>query len=131
MTLEAEKFLQKADKLLSEAGETLRLDLADAAGRAAYMAAFHAAQAYIWERTSRILKTHAGVHSEFSRLAQDDRRLDAQLRGFVARAYDLKTIADYEIGEDAAVDPLTAASACETARIFVSEIRRILSIPKP
>jgi len=70
----------------------------DAAGRTAYLAGFHSAQALISERTGRAAKSHRGVHSELYRLTKDDPRLDAELRAFVGRAYNLKAIADYETG---------------------------------
>jgi uncharacterized protein (UPF0332 family) len=44
----------------------LDADLIEDAGRAAYLVAFHAAQALISERENRTLKTHGGVQSEFS-----------------------------------------------------------------
>jgi hypothetical protein len=50
----------------------LEADLIEDAGRAAYLAAFHAAQALIYERENRSLKTHGGVQSEFSKLIRDD-----------------------------------------------------------
>ncbi|HEX3522373.1 MAG TPA: hypothetical protein VHT52_09830 [Stellaceae bacterium] len=37
------------------------------AGRNAYLAAFHAAQALIAERTGKEAKTHKGVHAQFAR----------------------------------------------------------------
>ena len=43
----------------------LEADLIEDAGRAAYLAAFHAAQALIYERENRSLKTHRGVQSEW------------------------------------------------------------------
>src|SRR5450755_240854 len=99
----------------------LEADLIEDAGRAAYLAAFHAAQALIHERENRTLKTHRGVQSEFSKLIRDDPSVPADLRGFVSRAYAFKTIADY--------DPLTsvppskedACVAIETAGRFVAE----------
>ena len=39
----------------------LGIGLADAAGRTAYLAGFHAAQALIFERTGRAVKTHRGA----------------------------------------------------------------------
>jgi len=104
----------------------LEADLIEDAGRAAYLAAFHAAQALIYERENRSLKTHRGVQSELSKLIRDDPSVPADLRGFVSRAYAFKTIADY--------DPLTsvpptaedARSALETAARFVGEIVRLI-----
>lgn len=64
------------------------------AGRTAYLAGFHAAQAFIFETVGRIYKTHSGVRSEFSRLVKDDPRVDAHQRAFLGMAYNLKEIAD-------------------------------------
>ena len=58
----------------------LGMKLNDAAGRTAYLAGFHAAQALISERTGRSVKTHKGVHRELHRLTKDDQHLDPELR---------------------------------------------------
>ena len=50
-----------------------------------------------WARR-RIYKRHAGVQSEFHRLVKDQARVDDQIRAFLGRSYDLKSIADYETG---------------------------------
>ncbi|TWB77585.1 hypothetical protein FBZ87_103403 [Nitrospirillum amazonense] len=47
MTPEAEQFLAKARHLLDETATMLRGGLNDAAGRNAYLAAYHAARAFI------------------------------------------------------------------------------------
>jgi uncharacterized protein (UPF0332 family) len=69
-------FLAKARKSLGEAQAVIGINLTEAAGRAAYFAAYHTAQALIFERTGRVAKTHSGVRSEFSRLAKDDPGID-------------------------------------------------------
>ena len=56
MTPEAKRFLEKAHKLLAEADTMLGVGLNEAAGRTAYLAGFHAAQALIFERTGKVLK---------------------------------------------------------------------------
>ncbi len=48
----------------------------DAAGRTAYLAGIHAAQALISEKTGRAVKTHKGVNVELQRLTKDDPGLD-------------------------------------------------------
>jgi uncharacterized protein (UPF0332 family) len=73
------------------------LHYTDEAGRAAYLAGYHAAQALIFERTGREARTHRGVNSQFNRLAKDDPRFDIDLRRFLAQAYDLKAVADYDL----------------------------------
>jgi uncharacterized protein (UPF0332 family) len=50
--------LVKARRLLAEAQIMLDVDLNDAAGRTAYLAGFHAAQAFIFERNGKEFKTH-------------------------------------------------------------------------
>ena len=51
MTPETAQFLGKAQKLLLEAEAMLNIGFNDAAGRSAYLAAFHAAQSLISEKT--------------------------------------------------------------------------------
>jgi uncharacterized protein (UPF0332 family) len=85
VTPQAAGFLEKAQKLLTEADVMLSVKLNEAAGRTAYLAAFHAAQAFIFEHLGKVLKTHNGVQAEFLRLTKDDRRIDAELRLFLSR----------------------------------------------
>lgn len=82
MTPQSAGFLDKALKLLSDADIMLGVGLNEAAGRTAYLAGFHVAQALIFERLGKVLKTHNGVQAEFLRLTKDDLRLDAELRLF-------------------------------------------------
>src|SRR5260370_38987266 len=102
MTPETAQFLAKARKLLQEAEAMLRIGLNDAAGRSAYLAGFHAAQAFISEKAGRTVKTHKGLHTEFQRLTKDDPDLAPDLRAFLSHAYNLKAIADYETGPNSA-----------------------------
>jgi len=71
VTPEAARYLEKARKCLAHARATLGIGLSNDAGRNAYLAAFHAAQAFIFEQTGKIAKTHSGVRSEFARLAEE------------------------------------------------------------
>jgi uncharacterized protein (UPF0332 family) len=91
-------YLGKARELLVQAAAILRMGLNEPAGRTAYLAGFHAAQALIFETSGRIYKSHSGVHGEFARLVKDDPRVDDQLRAFLGRAHGLRAIADYETG---------------------------------
>jgi uncharacterized protein (UPF0332 family) len=123
---DVEQFLDIARNMLTRGLRMLDADLIEDAGRAAYLGAFHAAQALIAERENRTLKTHGGVQSEFSKLIRDDPSVPADLRGFLSRAYAFKTIADY--------DPLTsvpptendARAAIETAGRFIEEVARLI-----
>ncbi len=123
---ETAAYLTKSRQSLTEARVVLASGLTEAAGRAAYLAAFHAAQALIFDRTGKAAKTHGGVRSEFARLAKDDARIERGFVSFLARAYSLKEAADYAIGHDARVSA-EAAQAIEIAARFVEAIARLLS----
>jgi uncharacterized protein (UPF0332 family) len=85
---ETEAYLEKARQLANDAG------------RNAYLAVFHAAQALIFERTGKAAKSHRGVQSEFHRLAKDDSNIDKSFPVFLTQAYNLKAVADYEAGPE-------------------------------
>jgi uncharacterized protein (UPF0332 family) len=98
----------------------------DEAGREAYLAGYHAAQALISERTDRTIKTHRGVNTEFHRLVRGDARVDDKLRSFLSFAYNLKTIADYQTGPGSKVSPEVAVEAIAAARRFVAAITALI-----
>lgn len=100
---EASRYLEKARQSFSNAR----------AGRA-YLAAVDASQAFIFDCTGRIAKTHHGVQSEFHRLTRDELRIDKVLPISLAQAYNLKAAADYETGHI----PLE----CSAAARFVDRI---------
>ena len=92
----------------------------------------HAAEAYLFEQTGKIVKTHRGVRSEFARLAKAEPRIDRELVTFLATAYQFKTLADYGIG--AAAPPITAeeaASSIDMAGRFIDLIAELLPPDPP
>ena len=101
--------LAKARECLDGAKKIAGLPLPQVAAREAYLATFHAAEAYIFEQTGRTIKTHRGLRSTFSRLARSEPRLVPEYLTFLARAYELKSIADYSVGPT--VRPITAVDA--------------------
>src|SRR5262249_5943959 len=105
-----------------------RVALGEDAGRNAYMAGFHAAQALIYERTGKVSKTHHGVHAQFDALARSEPTIDAHLRPFLAQAYKLKAVADYETGPEATISLEVAAAAIEIAHKFIDRISGLLGI---
>jgi uncharacterized protein (UPF0332 family) len=127
MTPETAYFLDKARRVLIEADSILAINICDVAGRMAYLAGFHAAQAFISEQTGRSVKTHKGVHGELYRLTKNAVDFDAKLRTFLSESYDLKTIADYEIGPGAEVSPERTRIAVEQAKRFVAYFESKLS----
>jgi uncharacterized protein (UPF0332 family) len=114
----------------------LAVGLNEDAGRTAYLAGFHAAQAFLFEATGRVFKKHASVQGEFGRLVKDDARFDAALRAFLPRAYNLKSIADYGTGPGSHVSGESARDAVQIARRFVESVTLLmlpngLSSPAP
>jgi uncharacterized protein (UPF0332 family) len=126
MTPEAGDYLAKARQLLEEARAVFAIHLLEAAGRAAYLAAYHAAQAFIFERTGKIAKTHSGVRSEFSRLAKNEPGIERRFLTFLAQAYILKETADYGMGPGAKVPPERAAAAIDTTACFITVVAGLM-----
>ena len=130
MIRETERILQKAEKHLERAKLCLVSVLLDA-GRAAYLAAFHGAQAVIIGRTGKVAKTHRGVQNEFLRLTKDDGRFTPDQRIFLSQAYNFKSVADYETGPEAEISEEKAAAALERGRGFVDAICYAPMPPNP
>lgn len=127
MTPEATRYLAKARYCLNSARAILAINLGDDAGRSAYLAGFHAAQAFIYETTGKISKTHNGVQGEFYKLAQNNPNIPSNLLSFLPQAYHLKAVADYETGEGSIVPLDQAAAAIETANQLIDCIAAILN----
>ena len=126
MKPQAAAFLEKARELLDRADTMLGVGLNEDAGRTAYLAGLHAAQAFLFETKGRVFKKHATVQSEFGRLVKDEPRVDIELRAFLGRTYNLKAIADYETGPGSHVSPESARVAVQTARRFVECVATLL-----
>ena len=119
-------FLDKARELLSRADAMLGIGLNEDAGRTAYLAGLHAAQALIFESTGHVFKKHSGAQREFARLAKGEPSIDPELRAFLPRTYNLKAISDYETGPGASVSPGAARAAVQTARRSVERITTLI-----
>lgn len=126
MSPEAAGYLEKARACLGYAKTNLRVELGNDAGRNAYLAAFHAAQALIFERSGKVAKSHQGVHAEFSRIAKDEPAIGVEERRFLAQSYNLKAVADYEFGPDAVIPLERALSAIAGAERFVGCVAALL-----
>jgi uncharacterized protein (UPF0332 family) len=131
LTVETDLFLAKARRLLQESDGMLAMEYNEAAGRTAYLAGFHAAQALISARTGRAVKTHSGVRTEFHRLIRGDTRFDDNLRDFLGATYNLKAIADYETGPGSDVPPERAMRAVADAKLFVEKVTSVLGETPP
>ncbi len=127
MRPQAIAFLAKGSELLERAPALLAQNFADEAGRAAYLAGFHTVPAFLFEKIGRSPKTHDGVQTEFARLTKDEPAVDREVRAFLGKAYNLKAIADYEIGPGSRVTPEQAAEAIKSAKLFVSTIAALIA----
>lgn len=128
MTPETADYLAKAREYLNKARSLLDvMNYSDEAARAAYLAGFHAAQALVFERTTRIAKSHSGLRSTFARLAKDDPRIDRTFTRFLARAYKSKEITDDGIGPQAVVTVAEAREMIVLATRLVDRIAEILA----
>jgi uncharacterized protein (UPF0332 family) len=127
MRAETADYLAKARATLAGAQQIATLPLPHIAAREAYLAAFHAAEAYIFEHTGKVAKTHRGVRSEFARLAKAEPRIARDLIAFLGAAYQFKTRADYAVGSTAA--PVTspeAAAAIASTKRFIDAVTELL-----
>ena len=122
-------YLDKARELLDDAEAMLLIDRREAAGRTAYLAGYHAAQALLFETSARIYKSHSGLQGEFARMVKGDPRVDDQVRAFLGRAYELKAIADYETGPGSHISAERAREAIENAKRFVACIEGLIPTP--
>ncbi len=128
MTPQSAAFLEKSRQFLSKAQDLFDAHhWPDEVGRTAYLAGLHAAQAFLFETTGKVFKSHKGVQSEFSRLTKDDPRFTPNQRVFLSRTYNLKAIADYETGPGSEVTAERAASALEAAKKFVAHVAALLT----
>ncbi len=105
------------------------VNLADAAGRNAYLAGFHAVQALIFERTGRSPKTHTGVQAEFLKLTKDEENI-GNLRGFLSRAYNLRALADSETGPGSEISLERATQAVAEGGSFVAYLESHLEVER-
>ena len=126
MKPETRKFLDKARGDLADAKKIIGIELAHVAARSAYYATFHAAEAFIFESTGKVAKTHSGVRSEFARLTKQSPDFRRFFSTFLAEAYKYKEISDYSVDEDQSVAIDEAAEAITKAERFVAGIAALL-----
>lgn len=128
MKPEAADYLEKARRVLRDAKTIAEAEIPDVAAREAYLAAFHAAEAYIFECTGRAAKTHRGVRNQFGRLALQEPRIAREFPAFLHIGYELKVTDDYGIGAAAqTISGAEANSAIAAAGRFIACISALLS----
>lgn len=124
-------YLQAAERALSKANIVIDVQLFDEAGRLAYYAMFHAAQALIYERTDKVSKTHKEVNQLFHQLVRDESSLDGKIAADLSNAYLIKEKADYETGAVVPVTREIALDAIAAAVRVVAQVRDALSQQGP
>jgi len=125
LTPEAAQELAAARRHLSDARAIAGLDIAYVAAREAYLAAFHAAEAFLHDRTGSLAKTHRGLRTEFARLARTEPRIDSSFSRFLANAYEVKSVADYGT-EPASISSEAANAAIDKAERMIDAIAKLL-----
>jgi uncharacterized protein (UPF0332 family) len=127
MRSETADYLRKARQCLADARTIAAISLHHVAAREAYLAAFHAAEAYIFEHTGRPVKTHRGLRVMFNRLSKDEPRIAQEYATFLGAGYEIKSIVDYDT--DPKTPPITAeraGSAIDIAARFIDTIANLL-----
>jgi uncharacterized protein (UPF0332 family) len=127
LTPETADLLATARQHLAGSRSVMALELWYIAAREAYLAAFHAAEALIFQRTGKIAKTHSGLRSQFALLSRTEPQIDASLTKFLADAYELKSVADYGASPATVIRAEDARSAIEAAARFVDAVDALLA----
>jgi uncharacterized protein (UPF0332 family) len=125
LTPEAAQESAAARRHLTDAKAIAGLDIAYVAAREAYIAAFHAAEAFLHDRTGSLAKTHPGLRTEFARLTRAEPRIDPSFSRFLANAYEMKSVADYGV-EPASVSSEAAKAVIDTAEQMIDAIAKLL-----
>jgi uncharacterized protein (UPF0332 family) len=124
---EVADYLTKARNVLDGARVIADAGVPEVAAREAYIAAFHAAEAFIFDHTGKAAKTHRGVRSQFNQLGRDEPGIGNDLTTFLAEGYRLKTIADHEVGPEAGtISAVEARAAIDTAARFIDTLAALL-----
>jgi len=126
MTPAAARCLAAAQQSLADAEVILGVRIARVAAREAYMAAFHAAEAFVVEKTGKVVKTHAGLRTEFSRLAQGPDDIGRWMTTFLANAFRFKSLSDYDVTQETPITLANAEALIVDARSFVELIAKLL-----
>jgi uncharacterized protein (UPF0332 family) len=128
---ETADYLAKARECLDAAIKINAFPLPQVAAKEAYLAAFHAAHALIFERTGRVVKSHGGMRSMFALVTKDDPRIDRTLASLLGRAYKFKEVADYAVGSQGVVTANEAKGVIDIAQHFVDTIAGLLPPDAP
>jgi uncharacterized protein (UPF0332 family) len=121
---DSDSHIVKARESLTFARYALAGEYTEEAGRSAYMAAYHAALAFIVARTGKLPKTHSGARSEFARLAREEPGISRDQVSLLGWSYELKNVADYQ--HKTTVSPAEAERAIDEASRLVETIATLI-----
>jgi uncharacterized protein (UPF0332 family) len=124
---ETAAYLQNAALSLTKADGNFAIGFADEAGRHAYYAAFHAAQALIFERTNKVPRTHRGIAAQFYKLTKSDPAFDQSFSAFLSASYNFKQAADYAATSTPTISREDAEDAILKAKRFVGTVTQAVS----
>ena len=127
MKAETAGYLARAHEDLGEARQIFRISLAKVAARSAYYAAFHAAEAYILEKSGKVVKTHKGVRTEFARLMRSGPDQRRSMTTFLAQAYRYKELSDYSTDPSEVVSLDDAEAVIASAAEFLQWVENSLT----
>lgn len=95
MKPETADYLAKARECLNAAIAVNTFPLPQVTAKEAYLAAFHAVHAYVFETTGKVVKSHGGMRTMFALLARDDPRIDPLFPSLPGRLDKFKEVAGY------------------------------------
>jgi uncharacterized protein (UPF0332 family) len=129
----AQQYLKKSIEQLDEAQGCAKDGHGMAAGHFAYVAALNAATAFLVER-GMVIKpkkkaSHKSINVQFAGLVSKEPKIPKEFHSILPQMYDLKRIADYELGPDAKVPLDRAQAAIERVSRFVDCISELLNTP--
>jgi uncharacterized protein (UPF0332 family) len=123
---ESADYPAKARECLDAAKTIIAIPLPPVAAKEAYLAAYHAAHAFVFESTGRAVKSHSGMRTMFAQVAKADPRVDRKLASLLGRAYKYKETADYGVGSQSVVTVKEAQDVIAIAQRFVDTIAQLL-----
>ncbi len=119
-----EDYLRKFGRLLQEAEEMIEAGFYEAAGRNAYLAALHAANAAIFEKTGCAIGKHKSTPQALASILHAENIHDKTLTAFLPRMMRFKEIADYETGGEG-ISQSVAENDVEEARVFNQRVKTL------
>jgi len=127
MRSETRESLAKARECLAAAKTILGVSLPGVAAKEGYLAAYHAAHAFVMERTGKPVKTHRGLRIAYARAARDEQKLDPDFGPLLSRSYKFKEVADYGVGPTVEITIGDAQAVIGSAERFIDAVALILA----